>query len=60
MFSNGSVRIVDLDAAGAVTQVGTEFGSVVSGDNLRIEEIGGATLLVRSEGGQLVLRKLCR
>jgi hypothetical protein len=60
MFSNGVVRIADLDASGGVTQIGAEFGNTVDFEMLRMEEIGGATILVRSEGGQLVVRKLCR
>jgi len=59
LFNNGTIQIIEMTAAGAMTQIGADIGAV-GYDAVWIEQVAGASLLFRIENKRLVVRKLCR
>jgi hypothetical protein len=59
--TTGDSRIVDVLASGASSTVGADFGLNGSDSDMEtLANVGGALVHVRTENGELQLRKLCR
>jgi hypothetical protein len=59
--NTGASRIVQVLASGAASTVGSDFGLAGTDNDMEtLAVVGGALVHVRTESGQLIVRKLCR
>lgn len=61
VFAVDSLRLLELTSSGTITQVGAEIPAAQFEGALRLVELGdGTSLLAWTDGGRLLLRRLCR